>query len=108
LIDSAPVIRRVVDDVKRHRNRATISARFHNAVAKMIAEVCGRIRETHGLQMVALSGGVFQNMTVLGKTVDLLEGAGFEVLTPRRVPPNDGGISLGQAAIAAQLAGDRL
>lgn len=108
LVNAAPVIRRVVDDVKRHRNRATISARFHNAVAKMIAEVCGRIRETHGLQMVALSGGVFQNMTVLGKTVDLLEGAGFEVLTPRRVPPNDGGISLGQAAIAAQLAGDRL
>jgi hydrogenase maturation protein HypF len=108
LVNAAPVIRRVVDDVMRHRNRATISARFHNAVANMIAEVCGRIRETHRLQTVALSGGVFQNMTVLGKTVDLLDAAGFDVLTPHRVPPNDGGISLGQAAIAAQLGGGRV
>ena len=58
------------------------------------------LRERSGLGTVALSGGVFQNLLLLGQVVDLLEEAGFRVLTHSRVPPNDGGISLGQAVIA--------
>jgi hydrogenase maturation protein HypF len=78
-----------------------ISARFHQGVAAMIGEACGLLRERSGLGTVALSGGVFQNLLLLGTVVDLLEGMGFRVLTHSRVPPNDGGISLGQAVVAA-------
>jgi hydrogenase maturation protein HypF len=78
-----------------------ISARFHQGVAAMIGEACGLLRERSGLGTVALSGGVFQNLLLLGAAVDLLEGMGFRVLTHSRVPPNDGGISLGQAVVAA-------
>ena len=69
----------------------------------MIHDVCLRLRERHGLTQVALSGGVFQNVILLGKTLALLRGAGFEVFTHRLVPPNDGGIALGQAVMAARL-----
>ncbi|MBI3361113.1 MAG: hydrogenase maturation nickel metallochaperone HypA [Chloroflexi bacterium] len=74
-----------------------------NGVAAMIRDVCLLLREQRGMNEVALSGGVFQNMTLLGKTLGLVRGAGFEVLTHRLVPPNDGGIALGQAVIAARL-----
>jgi hydrogenase maturation protein HypF len=60
-----------------------------------------RLRETTGLTTVALSGGVFQNLLLLERAVGGLEAAGFAVLVHHRVPPNDGGISLGQAAVAA-------
>jgi hydrogenase maturation protein HypF len=69
-------------------------------VAAAIAEACAALRERSGLETVALSGGVFQNLLLLGQVVDRLEAAGFRVLTHARVPPNDGGISLGQAAVA--------
>ena len=68
--------------------------------------VCLLLRERHGLDTVALSGGVFQNMLLLNATAARLEARGFRVLTHSRVPCNDGGISLGQAVIAA--ARDRL
>jgi hydrogenase maturation protein HypF len=98
---AAPVIRGAADDVHAGISASRIAARFHNAVADMIVEVCNRIREERGLEVVALSGGVFQNVTLLGRVVPRLEGAGFRVLTHRRVPPNDGGVSLGQAVVAA-------
>jgi hydrogenase maturation protein HypF len=66
----------------------------------MIGQACLRLRESSGLGTVALSGGVFQNLLLLGATVDVLESTGFRVLTHSRVPPNDGGISLGQAVVA--------
>jgi hydrogenase maturation protein HypF len=62
---------------------------------------CELLRESSGLGTVALSGGVFQNLLLLGTVVSLLEARGFQVLTHSRVPPNDGGISLGQAVVAA-------
>ncbi len=78
-----------------------VSARFHNGVARLIAEGCLRVRERTGLSTVALSGGVFQNLFLLERATGLLEKGGFTVLLHSRVPPNDGGISLGQVAVAA-------
>ena len=86
-----------------------VSAKFHNAVAALIAFHARKARADYFLNRVALSGGVFQNMLLLRKTSELLSKDGFEVFTHSRVPANDGGISLGQAAIAnAQMALGRI
>ncbi|MCK4274706.1 MAG: carbamoyltransferase HypF, partial [Dehalococcoidales bacterium] len=90
----------IVNDLHNHTPRARIAARFHNTVAQMILEVCQKISPKAGITGVALSGGVFQNRLLLRKAVSLLESAGLEVYTHRQVPCNDGGISLGQVAIA--------
>lgn len=81
-------------------SQAARAARFHNGVADAIARTCDRFRE-HSTT-VALSGGVFQNVLLLDRTVEQLEQQGFRVLTHRRVPANDGGISLGQVAVASR------
>ena len=95
------LVRAAAGDLLAGVPREIISARFHQGVAAIIGEACGLLRERSGLGTVALSGGVFQNLLLLGTVVDLLEGMGFRVLTHSRVPPNDGGISLGQAVVAA-------
>jgi len=95
------LVRAAAEDLLAGDPREVIGARFHQGVAAMIGEVCGLLRDRSGLGTVALSGGVFQNLLLLGTVVDLLEGMGFRVLTHSRVPPNDGGISLGQAVVAA-------
>jgi len=95
------VIQSVVNDFRARVPTPIIAARFHNGVATMIRDVCIRLREQHAINQVALSGGVFQNVTLLSKALTLLHGADFEVLTHHLVPPNDGGIALGQAVIAS-------
>jgi hydrogenase maturation protein HypF len=102
----ADLLHAIVDDLTDRVPAPVIAARFHNGVAAMIESGCLYLRERHGLGTVALSGGVFQNMLLLHATVGRLEARGFTVLTHSRVPCNDGGISLGQAVIAA--ARDRL
>lgn len=99
-ISAEGVIRRAVADVLDEVPGGQIAARFHVSVARMIFNVAQRIRENSGLNRVAVSGGVFQNMFLLQQTTKILEQSGFEVFTHSRVPANDGGISLGQAAIA--------
>jgi hydrogenase maturation protein HypF len=99
-IDAAPVIGALVKDIVSGVAVATISARFHNAVAEMILRLSLLMREKAGLNEVALSGGVFQNLTLLEKTVQRLRGAEFDVFTHALVPANDGGLALGQALIA--------
>ena len=101
VVEVASLVRAVVDDLGRGAPVQVIAARFHNALADVIATVCVRLREEHELSIVALSGGVFQNSLLMSRTLDRLEDRGFEVLTHRQVPCNDGGISLGQAAVAA-------
>ena len=101
LVRAADLVRAAADDLAAGTAPPVIAARFHRGVAAAIAQVCLRLRERSGLGTVALSGGVFQNLLLLGQVVDLLEEAGFRVLTHARVPPNDGGISLGQAVVAA-------
>lgn len=79
-----------------------ISSRFHNGMAQMVHRVCQILRNQTGIQRVALSGGVWQNQTLLRKTVCLLQANKFDVLTHHQAPTNDGGIALGQAAVAVQ------
>jgi hydrogenase maturation protein HypF len=78
-----------------------IAARFHNGVAAAIMSVCAQVREQTGLTVVALSGGVFQNLLLARRVMSGLADDGFRVLVHSRVPCNDGGISLGQAVVAA-------
>ncbi|HKR48857.1 MAG TPA: carbamoyltransferase HypF, partial [Pseudonocardiaceae bacterium] len=95
------LVHAVVADLRAGVPREVIATRFHHGVADAIVRVCLMLRETTGVGAAALSGGVFQNVLLLERTVAGLEQAGFRVLTHSRVPPNDGGISLGQVAIAA-------
>ena len=79
-----------------------IAMKFHNTVATLARDACLKFKSESGIDTVALSGGCFQNRLLLAKTYALLEAAGFRVLTHKQVPANDGGISLGQAMIAAK------
>jgi hydrogenase maturation protein HypF len=82
----------------------TIAAGFHVAVAELVADVADLLRSETGLTQVALTGGVFQNVLLLDLARRALGGRGFQVLTHRLVPPNDGGLALGQAAVAGYVA----
>ena len=83
-----------------------ISARFHNGLAEVCRVVCLDMREKFGVNEVALSGGVWQNITLLGRSLSLLQESGFRVYIHQQVPTNDGGLSLGQAVIAARQLAD--
>ncbi len=109
IIEAAPVIRQIVADLLLGVPAELVSARFHLGVGQMIECVACRIREQQRLNCVALSGGVFQNKLLLEKTRQMLSASGFDVFTHRRVPAGDGGIALGQAAVAnARLASGKL
>jgi hydrogenase maturation protein HypF len=97
----ADLIGAAVADLVAGVPREIIAARFHNGLAALIQDGCVLLREQHGLDTVALSGGVFQNLLLLRQTVARLQACGFTVLTHSRIPCNDGGISLGQAVVAA-------
>ena len=103
-IDPLPVFAAVVSELRKGISAATIAARFHNTVARLTVAVCHRMREETGLNRVVLSGGVFQNTLLLDKVALLSEQNDFQVFCHHRVPPNDGGICLGQAAIAHRCA----
>jgi hydrogenase maturation protein HypF len=105
-IHGTDLVRAALVDLQAGVGRAAIAARFHHGVAAMVVSTCRGLRDRHDLTTVALSGGVFQNLLLVGHCVSGLKAAGFTVLTHRQVPPNDGGISLGQAVVAA--ARDRL
>jgi hydrogenase maturation protein HypF len=81
---------------------SVVAARFHNTLAAAIHEMCLRMRRESGIGRVCLSGGTFQNMRLLGLVARALRASGFDLFLHRRVPPNDGGIALGQAVIAAE------
>jgi len=101
ILRSSDLVRGVVDDLLAGAPVERISARFHNGLASALVRLVEDAREATGVSMAALSGGVFQNIALLSGVVDALTARGFEVLVHSRVPPNDGGISLGQAAVAA-------
>ncbi|MGH3391471.1 MAG: carbamoyltransferase HypF, partial [Actinomadura sp.] len=101
VIRTGDLIRAVVGDLRAGTAEATIAARFHNGLAAATRIACVRLRDRTGIGTVALSGGVFQNALLLDRLTGELRGHGLRVLTHHRVPPGDGGISLGQAAVAA-------
>jgi hydrogenase maturation protein HypF len=107
IIDPAPLLRGVVTDLLAGVDVGVISARFHNTIAAIVADVCRVARQKTGVGRVALSGGCFQNVYLLGRTIDALERDGFEVLIHHLVPANDGGIALGQAVVANACLPDR-
>jgi hydrogenase maturation protein HypF len=97
VIDPAPVLSAIIRDVRNDVPAGVIGARFHRAVADLIVDVA--TSEDPAPRAVALSGGVFQNVMLLRLTRNSLVARGFEVLTHRHVPPNDGGIALGQLLV---------
>ena len=95
-----PVIEALCDERRQGVSPAILAAQFHRAVAGMISAVAQSIRDRTGIGRVGLSGGVFQNVLLLRLAREELESRGFCVLTHAIVPPNDGGLALGQAWIA--------
>jgi len=100
VIDPSPVVQGIVRDLQHGVAVPVVASRFHASVTAMILGVCERLRSRTGLGRVVLSGGVFQNVTLLASARRVLLDAGFDVFNHHRVPPNDGGIALGQAAVA--------
>jgi hydrogenase maturation protein HypF len=100
IFDPAAMTRAIVADLQSGAGPGTVSARFHTTLAWIVAEVCATLRHASGIERVALSGGVFQNRLLTETVAPLLRRAGFSVYCHSRVPPNDGGLALGQAAIA--------
>ncbi|HWR73713.1 MAG TPA: carbamoyltransferase HypF [Nitrospirota bacterium] len=99
VVDFAPAISVILNDLVQGVDTALIATKFHNTVSSVIRNVVGKIRSLRRIDDVALSGGTFQNRYLLERTARLLTEDGFRVMTNRFVPCNDGGISLGQAYI---------
>ncbi len=97
---TSDIIRSVVEDIKAGMSRGIISRRFHNTLIDMFTGTCVRLREASGIDHVAMSGGCFQNVTLMKDLSRSLTSHGFKVLTQKVVPSNDGGLSLGQAVCA--------
>ncbi len=100
VVETDSIISAMIDDIIDNRQIGFVAARFHKTVADMVLKGCIRIRQTTALNRVCLSGGVFQNITLLELCIDLLEAYGFSVFVHSDIPTNDGGIALGQAVMA--------
>lgn len=98
LLDWAPLLEAILSDLRRRESAERIAARFHNALVEMGVAVARHV----GQRQVALSGGCFQNRRLSEHLAQRLRAEGFEPLLHRQVPPNDGGVSLGQVMVAAQ------
>jgi hydrogenase maturation protein HypF len=102
VLDFGPTIRAILAERGQGTAPGEISARFHNTMAASILHVCRYLRGQRDLNVVALSGGVFQNELLLRRTVEALQSRHFNVFTNTAVPLNDGGLALGQATVAAE------
>ncbi|HET7564333.1 MAG TPA: carbamoyltransferase HypF [Gemmatimonadaceae bacterium] len=100
VLDARPLVRGVEDDVANGRPVAEVAACVHMGVSRAAVDACRAIAERSGVRTVVLSGGVFQNVLLLERTARALMADGFGVLVPERLPPNDGGVSYGQAVVA--------
>ena len=101
LVQLKDTFQAIIADLNTGVSKPEIALKFHNTVAQMAADICRSIARETGVSMVALSGGVFQNRLLLRLTTEALEKENLKVISHRQVPANDGGISLGQAAIAS-------
>jgi len=102
-VSTLPLIQEIVRDVKLNTPKSLISGKFHNTMVAIIVELAERMRMDLKLSTVVLSGGVFQNRYLLEKSEERLRGGNFRVYSNTTVPVNDGGICLGQLAIAAKI-----
>jgi hydrogenase maturation protein HypF len=100
IIDPLPMIRAIVAELKAGVSAGCIAARFHNSLVRMSLKACRQIRQETGVRTVAISGGVWQNMRLMNLILPSLEAEGFTPLFHNKLPPNDGCVSLGQAAVA--------
>lgn len=100
--DTRPATRAIAADVDQGAGPANIARRFHTTVVNIIAAGCQQIRQQSGLTTVILTGGVFLNRLITREAVARLSAEGFRVYRHERVPPGDGGLCLGQLAIAAR------
>ncbi|MDV6034470.1 MAG: carbamoyltransferase HypF [Phycisphaera sp. RhM] len=105
-IRSHDLIESICRDIIAGADRCRIAAQFHHAVAAMISDVCQSGRARTGIDVVGLTGGVFQNLLLTTLLTKRLEASGFNVLVHQQVPPNDGGLSLGQAVVAGHRLDD--
>lgn len=103
MINPSLLIRGILSDLKEDRSSGYISSKFHNSIVNMILDICYTLRDDWKLNRVALSGGCFQNVYLLSKSIKRLTSAGFEAFYHQKVPPNDGGLSSGQAFIANEI-----
>jgi hydrogenase maturation protein HypF len=103
VVDPAATLRALWCDFRAGRSISRVAAAFHNTVAAFTLAVCRAVRDEHSLNRVVLSGGCFQNALLTQRLLEGLGAAEFEVVTHRLVPPNDGGLSLGQAVVAHAL-----
>ncbi|MBW8034823.1 MAG: carbamoyltransferase HypF [Planctomycetes bacterium] len=101
-VDFRTMVKQIADDIESGVSKGVVSTKFHNCLAGSLLALAQKARDNYGLKTVALSGGVFCNRYLSNRLIRLLKNEGFFVLFKRRVPANDGGISLGQAAIAAE------
>jgi hydrogenase maturation protein HypF len=101
VVDTRPLIRAVAEEVSQGVGAALVARRFHSTLVDLIAAVCGLLRQVTGVGVVVLSGGVFQSALLTSEVGARLEADGFRVYRHRLVPPGDGGLSLGQLAVAA-------
>jgi hydrogenase maturation protein HypF len=101
IVDTRPVIRAVVEDVNRGLPTGRIARRFHSTIVSIIERTCGALRKETEIEAVVLSGGVFMNALIAREAAHSLLNAGFRVYQHHLVPPNDGGLCLGQLAVAA-------
>jgi hydrogenase maturation protein HypF len=99
-IDFRPTIMSIVHEMEQKQPLGALAAKFHNTIVSVIVDMCRRLHDSEGIKLVCLSGGTFQNIYLLERVVPRLESFGFEVFRNLEVPPNDGGIALGQAVIA--------
>jgi hydrogenase maturation protein HypF len=107
VIDPGDMITSIVSDLRAGNPIPKIAARFQNSIAAVVLEMCQHIRRDQGIKRIALSGGVWQNLTLLTRTVNILKSNDFDVYTHSNIPANDGGLALGQALIAVQWLKDR-
>lgn len=108
VVETDSIINAIIDDIIDNKQVGFVAARFHKTIADMVLKGCITIRQTTSLDRVCLSGGVFQNITLLELCIDLLEAYGFSVYVHRDIPTNDGGIALGQAVMAIAALNNRI
>jgi hydrogenase maturation protein HypF len=104
-IELGPIVHGILEDLRHDVAAPAIARRFHSTVVELIRKTAVRLRDETGVNRVVLSGGVFANEILLTETPAILRREGFRVHTHHRVPSNDGGLCLGQLAVAAANGG---